>query len=93
MPNINDILPNTGKIISISGKKVAVFNNNGTPKGFSPVCPHVGCDIEWHATEKIWFCPCHGSRFDTEGALLRGPAMNGLEPIGLIVENDEIKIY
>ena len=38
----------------------------------SAVCTHLGCTVgklEWG-----YQCPCHGSRFDTGGRVLRGPA-------------------
>lgn len=39
-----------------------------------PDCPHMGCRLEWNPDEETYDCPCHGSRFDTEGRLLDGPA-------------------
>jgi Rieske Fe-S protein len=35
-------------------------------------CPHQGCDVTPSGT--TLFCPCHGSRFDSNGAVLNGPA-------------------
>lgn len=49
-------------------------------------CTHLGCvPLGASATEPRgdfggWFCPCHGSHFDTAGRIRRGPA-----PINLIV--------
>lgn len=39
-----------------------------------PVCPHLGCRLEWNPDEKSFDCPCHGSRFDEKGRLLDNPA-------------------
>lgn len=39
-----------------------------------PVCPHMGCRLEWNPEEETYDCPCHGSRFDREGHLIDGPA-------------------
>ena len=39
-----------------------------------PRCPHMGCALKYNPAEKSWDCPCHGSRFDTEGHLLDNPA-------------------
>lgn len=43
-------------------------------------CPHMGCALKWNPQERSWDCPCHGSRFSEDGALLDNPATGGLEP-------------
>lgn len=37
-------------------------------------CPHLGCALKWNSQEHSWDCPCHGSRFATDGTLLENPA-------------------
>lgn len=37
-------------------------------------CPHLGCALRWNKDERTWDCPCHGSRFAADGALLNDPA-------------------
>ncbi len=44
----------------------------------APRCPHMGCALEWNPDELSWDCPCHGSRFDSEGRLLDNPAQADL---------------
>lgn len=44
----------------------------------APRCPHLGCRLSWNPDEETWDCPCHGSRFDRQGALLEGPAQTDL---------------
>lgn len=52
---------------------------NGIGKeGQQPVCPHMGCLLEWNPDEESWDCPCHGSRFDRNGRLLDNPAQTSL---------------
>lgn len=43
-----------------------------------PRCPHLGCALKWNSRERSWDCPCHGSRFGADGALLEGPAQKGI---------------
>ncbi len=43
-------------------------------------CPHLGCALKWNPVEHSWDCPCHGSRFDENGAVLDGPATGDLKP-------------
>lgn len=41
-------------------------------------CPHLGCALKWNKEEHSWDCPCHGSRFDSDGILLDNPANGNL---------------
>ncbi len=42
-------------------------------------CAHMGCKLAWNPEEGTWDCPCHGSRFDRDGKLLDGPALESLK--------------
>lgn len=61
-------------------KKVAAYKD---PQGHLHICqlhcPHLGCKLQWNAQEKTWDCPCHGSRFDIDGALIDNPAQINLK--------------
>jgi glycine/D-amino acid oxidase-like deaminating enzyme/nitrite reductase/ring-hydroxylating ferredoxin subunit len=46
--------------------------------GVSRVCTHLGGIVRWNEAERSWDCPLHGSRFDTDGSVLDGPAVCGL---------------
>jgi Rieske Fe-S protein len=54
---------------------------DGTLTRLTAICPHLGCVVEWNPTESTWDCPCHGSRFDTRGEVLNGPASSGLKAV------------
>ena len=46
-----------------------------------PRCPHLGCALHWNAEERSWDCPCHGSRFAEDGALIDNPATGDLKTL------------
>ncbi len=55
-----------------------------TEAGFQALsleCPHLGCLL--NPEPGGFSCPCHGSRFDSSGALLRGPASKNLKPLSI----------
>ena len=44
------------------------------------VCTHLGCvPLGEKGKYNGWFCPCHGSHYDTSGRVRKGPAPNNLE--------------
>ena len=78
---IDQISPGSGAIIREGLKKYAVYRDEQRRAHcFSAVCPHLGCIVKWNPGEKSWDCPCHGSRFNVEGQVLNGPAIEGLTP-------------
>lgn len=38
------------------------------------ICTHQGCAVNWDAKALSLICPCHGSKFDSQGSVLAGPA-------------------
>lgn len=63
------------------------------------ICTHLGCVPVGTATGSErgeyngWFCPCHGSHYDTSGRIRKGPAPKNLEvPAYSFVSDTTIKI-
>jgi menaquinol-cytochrome c reductase iron-sulfur subunit len=48
---------------------------------FSPICPHLGCPINWHPDQSHFLCPCHGGNFNSSGQLLSGPPPRGMDSL------------
>ena len=58
------------------------------------VCTHLGCvPLADKGDYNGWFCPCHGSHYDTSGRIRKGPAPTNLEiPKYEFVNSNTIKI-
>jgi glycine/D-amino acid oxidase-like deaminating enzyme/nitrite reductase/ring-hydroxylating ferredoxin subunit len=80
---ISEIPDGEGKVVEVDGKKVAVYKSPEGVKACSAICTHLYCVVHWNGAEKTWDCPCHASRFDTEGQVLEGPAMIPLEKVNV----------
>jgi len=63
------------------------------------VCTHLGCvplgqkPTDPHGDYDGWFCPCHGSQYDSSGRIRKGPAPKNLEiPPYQFTDASKIKI-
>lgn len=63
------------------------------------ICTHLGCIPRGQAAGDVhgdyggWFCPCHGSHYDTSGRIRKGPAPRNLEvPPYAFISDTKIKI-
>lgn len=63
------------------------------------VCTHLGCIPKGQTVADVkgdfdgWFCPCHGSHYDSSGRIRKGPAPKNLEvPVYEFVSDTKIKI-
>jgi glycine/D-amino acid oxidase-like deaminating enzyme/nitrite reductase/ring-hydroxylating ferredoxin subunit len=82
--SFGDIDPGQGAIVRDGLKKVAAYRDDkGTLHACSAVCTHLGCHLHWNSFERCWDCPCHGSQFGIDGAVLNGPAIHPLEQIAV----------
>lgn len=41
----------------------------------APRCSHLGCRLVYNPRQRLWECPCHGSRFDDLGQVINAPAV------------------
>ncbi|MFL5765925.1 MAG: FAD-dependent oxidoreductase [Bacteroidia bacterium] len=78
--SLQEIARGDGKVIESGGEKLAVYKDEmGYSHAVSAVCTHMKCVVNWNPAEKTWDCPCHGSRFKTDGTVLEGPAVIALQ--------------
>ena len=75
-----ELAPGHGRVLQTGDGKLAVYRDDGGElRALSPTCTHLGCVVEFNDAERSWDCPCHGSRFGTDGTVIRGPARKPLE--------------
>jgi nitrite reductase/ring-hydroxylating ferredoxin subunit len=78
-PDLSTLRPGEGRIVRNHGQRIAVARDErGKLHAVSAVCTHLGCQVAYNTAEGSWDCPCHGSRFDVDGAVLTGPATRPL---------------
>lgn len=79
---VESLLRGEARVLRCNGQQIAAYRDEeGRLSEVSAVCPHMGCIVAWNEAEKTWDCPCHGSRFTRQGALIAGPAESDLAPV------------
>ena len=83
-----DIMDNKNKYDFLSpqrhlNKKELISNISNSIKNLvtlkTPRCKHLGCALTWNELENTWECPCHGSRYDSNGKVIDGPAKKNIK--------------
>ena len=59
-------------------KSVIINKNDKELKILSSKCTHLGCKINKLEDDKL-ICPCHGSQFNPDGEVIKGPATASLK--------------
>lgn len=74
-------LNDEGQAIWLNDEKVLTVNVDGTTiRSFTAICTHTGhnCSNNWSLGGGNFNCGCHGSRFNSSGGVVRGPAQADL---------------
>ena len=61
--------------------------------GVNAVCTHLGCVVPWNVAENKFKCPCHGSQYDFQGKVVRGPAPLSLALAHVNVAEDDTVVF
>ena len=72
--------PGEAAILRPASEAIAAYRrDDASYYAVSANCTHMGCRVRWNPLAKSWDCPCHGSRFAPDGAVLSGPAVKPLQ--------------
>jgi Rieske Fe-S protein len=98
---IDDMAPGEWRLIMVLGRPIYVHRSPTTKRApgrgeytvLSGVCTHASCQISpAFGVAGGLGCPCHGSRFDAEGAVVRGPAVRRLDVPPHVVRDGSLTI-
>lgn len=67
------------KNIKIVNKKVGIYTDDKKKEHKVCInCPHMKCGLVFNTIDKTWDCPCHGSRFNINGKVIKGPSVDNI---------------
>ncbi|WP_028778074.1 FAD-dependent oxidoreductase [Shimazuella kribbensis] len=86
-----DLHPDEGAVVMVDGQRCGAYRDeDGQLHVVDSTCTHLGCEVEWNHGDRTWDCPCHGSRFSTDGDVMEGPAQRPLPRIEMKHADNEI---
>ena len=60
--------------------------------GLNAICTHLGCVVPWDSGANKFICPCHGSQYDTNGKVVRGPAPLSLALAHVDIDDEAVLV-
>uniref|UniRef100_A0A6T9AF87 plastoquinol--plastocyanin reductase n=1 Tax=Pyrodinium bahamense TaxID=73915 RepID=A0A6T9AF87_9DINO len=81
--------PNDRELVQgLKGEATYLISTDDGIKDFAlnAVCTHLGCVVPWVRASNKFICPCHGSQYDENGKVVRGPA-----PLSLALAHTNIQ--
>ena len=90
----NDVEPGKSKLVEVNGRRIALFNLEGTFYAIDDFCTHRGAPLsEGEVIGKDVQCPWHGALFDvTTGAPSGPPADAGVDTFNVRVDGSDIEV-
>jgi cytochrome b6-f complex iron-sulfur subunit len=81
-----------GAFAPFPGQKVYLRRTAAGIYAMSAVCTHLGCMTRFQARLGRIECPCHGSIFDLEGRVVKGPAPRPLARYKVRIDAEELVV-
>jgi len=82
-------VPVEGALV-FSRERVVLMRDGDAVYALGLVCTHLGCTVT--VTSSGLSCPCHGSRFDRQGRVLKGPADRPLNRLKVVEHEGIIEV-
>lgn len=83
----------TAKNFQVGGHPFAVIRISESEfKAYSLACPHLGCIVQWDASNRTFKCPCHAGVFSQDGKVVSGPPPGPLLAYEVMVVGDAVKV-
>ena len=87
----DELKPNSAKFFRFLDRPaVLVRLPNGDYKSLSAKCTHLGCTVEFKPSKDFFYCNCHGSEFNINGNVLKGPAVLPLPQYVVSISGNKI---
>jgi len=90
---LSELKPNSGKIFRFGSRPgLLIMNGDGTYRGLSATCTHLGCTVQYRSDLRQVWCACHNGIYDLNGRNVSGPPPRPLDVFDVHLRGDEIVV-
>jgi cytochrome b6-f complex iron-sulfur subunit len=75
-----------GSVTGVPEARAYILRDAKGLYAISSICTHLGCTV--NAAGDGYECPCHGSKYNSTGYVLKGPAKSPLDRLELSLSDD-----
>jgi Rieske Fe-S protein len=91
-PNLKEV-GGSEKFQADKKKIIVIHSDEKSYKAFENKCTHQGGQVAYRHQDGFMECTVHGSRFDTEGRVVKGPAEKPLTELRTSLDKDQLTVY
>ena len=91
---VSDVAPGSARAFDVDGRRLALFNVQGTFYAIEDTCPHRGGPLSEGELEGVTVtCPWHGATFDVRtGAVTGAPARSDVQSFPVRVDGNDVLV-
>jgi nitrite reductase/ring-hydroxylating ferredoxin subunit len=91
---VSEVPKGQGKLVEVSGKRIALFNVDGSVYAIDDTCTHLGGPLSDGTLEgETVTCPWHGATFDvTTGKVLSLPAPQSVQRYSVRIDGSDVEV-
>ncbi len=88
-----EVQPNSGQIFRFGSQPgILIRTPEGELRGFSAICTHLACIVQYRADLNHIWCACHNGHYDLNGKNIAGPPPRPLEKYDVNVRGDHLVV-
>ena len=88
-----EVKPNSGQIFRFGSQPgILIRTPEGDLRGFSAVCTHLACIVQYRPDLNHIWCACHNGHYDLNGKNIAGPPPRPLEKYEVNVRGDHVLV-
>jgi cytochrome b6-f complex iron-sulfur subunit len=91
--HVDELKPDSAKTFAFgSTPGILIRTKEGDYRAFTAVCTHLGCTVQFKASDNLIWCACHNGYYDLNGRNVAGPPPRPLTEYEVHIEGSDVVV-